>query len=175
MAQGYSLREFRELPQLLSAFDADTLAAVRELFAHFAREFVEMEPDGGRSLQVDDEFVALHSVRHGQPVLHAGDGEHGVDFDRILEGCRHNYPRMAGTLGPGLQDAGPCLVKDTMQLAAFSHNSFVLGHAAMLINEGPPQSFDRSLARRDGEPRRTSQSGFSAWPSRPAATTRAIR
>ncbi len=39
--------------------------------------------------------------------------------------------------GPGFA-AGPCLVKDTMQLAAFSHNHFMLGHAAMLVNEGLP-------------------------------------
>ena len=34
--------------------------------------------------------------------------------------------------------AGPCLFKDTMQLAAFNKNNFVLGHSAMLINEGLP-------------------------------------
>ncbi|MCX5710188.1 MAG: nucleotide sugar dehydrogenase, partial [Candidatus Omnitrophica bacterium] len=32
----------------------------------------------------------------------------------------------------------PCLLKDTMQLAAFNSNNFVLGHAAMMINEGLP-------------------------------------
>ncbi len=63
--------------------------------------------------------------------------QHGLDFNRILHGCRYKYPRMAGMPGPGLA-AGPCLVKDTMQLAAFSANKFVLGHAAMLINEGLP-------------------------------------
>jgi UDP-N-acetyl-D-mannosaminuronic acid dehydrogenase len=62
---------------------------------------------------------------------------HGLDFNRILHGCRHNYPRMQGMPGAGFA-AGPCLVKDTMQLAAFSQNQFVLGHAAMLINEGLP-------------------------------------
>ena len=34
--------------------------------------------------------------------------------------------------------AGPCLLKDTLQLAAFYHNTFFLGHAAMLVNEGLP-------------------------------------
>ena len=34
--------------------------------------------------------------------------------------------------------AGPCLLKDTMQLAAFNQNNFILGHSAMLINEGLP-------------------------------------
>jgi UDP-N-acetyl-D-mannosaminuronic acid dehydrogenase len=39
--------------------------------------------------------------------------------------------------GPGLA-AGPCLLKDTMQLAAFNNNNFTLGHASMMINEGLP-------------------------------------
>ena len=34
--------------------------------------------------------------------------------------------------------AGPCLLKDTMQLGAFDHGSFVLGQSAMMINEGLP-------------------------------------
>ena len=34
--------------------------------------------------------------------------------------------------------AGPCLFKDTMQLAAFNDNGFQIGHAAMLVNEGLP-------------------------------------
>jgi UDP-N-acetyl-D-mannosaminuronic acid dehydrogenase len=34
--------------------------------------------------------------------------------------------------------AGPCLFKDTMQLAAFSNNTFALGHSSMLVNEGLP-------------------------------------
>jgi UDP-N-acetyl-D-mannosaminuronic acid dehydrogenase len=63
--------------------------------------------------------------------------QHGLDFDRILHGCRYKYGRMEHAPGPGFA-AGPCLVKDTMQLAAFSQNQFVLGHAAMLINEGLP-------------------------------------
>ena len=36
---------------------------------------------------------------------------------------------------PGFS-AGPCLFKDTMQLAAYARNQFGLGHAAMQVNEG---------------------------------------
>jgi UDP-N-acetyl-D-mannosaminuronic acid dehydrogenase len=148
VAQGYSLREFRELPQLLSAFDADTLAAVRGLFAHFAREFVAMSPMEAELCKLMTNawrYVQFATVNQFYMLATAN----GVDFDRILEGCRHNYPRMAGMPGPGLA-AGPCLVKDTMQLAAFSHNHFMLGHAAMLVNEGLPNHLIE-LARRDGE------------------------
>ena len=48
---------------------------------------------------------------------------------------KQNYPRAERIPGPGFA-AGPCLFKDTMQLAAFSQNQFALGHAAMLVNEG---------------------------------------
>ena len=34
--------------------------------------------------------------------------------------------------------AGPCLFKDTLQLAAFNNNLFGLGYAAMTTNEGLP-------------------------------------
>ncbi len=148
VAQGYSLREFRELPQLLSAFDPAALAAVRGLFAHFAREFVEMSPMEAELCKLMTNawrYVQFATVNQFYMLATAN----GVDFDRILEGCRHNYPRMAGMPGPGLA-AGPCLVKDTMQLAAFSHNHFMLGHAAMLVNEGLPNHLIE-LARRDGE------------------------
>ena len=44
--------------------------------------------------------------------------------------------------------AGPCLLKDTMQLAAFNNNNFMLGHAAMMVNEGLPLYLVDRLSRR---------------------------
>jgi UDP-N-acetyl-D-mannosaminuronic acid dehydrogenase len=60
-----------------------------------------------------------------------------ADFQRIYQALREDYPRMQSVARPGFA-AGPCLLKDTMQLGAFNHNSFVLGQAAMMINEGLP-------------------------------------
>ena len=61
----------------------------------------------------------------------------GLDYERIRQGLAHDYPRAADMPAAGFA-AGPCLFKDTMQLAAFNNNNFVLGHAAMLVNEGLP-------------------------------------
>jgi UDP-N-acetyl-D-mannosaminuronic acid dehydrogenase len=63
--------------------------------------------------------------------------EQGLDFERIRQGLAQDYPRAADLPGAGFA-AGPCLFKDTMQLAAFNHNNFPLGHAAMAVNEGLP-------------------------------------
>lgn len=136
VAQGHSLREFRQLPQIISAFDAETLAAVRDLFSRFTPELVEMEPPEAELCKLMTNawrYIQFATVNQFY-MLASGCG---VDFERILHGCRHNYPRMVGMPGPGFA-AGPCLVKDTMQLAAFSQNHFMLGHAAMLVNEGLP-------------------------------------
>jgi UDP-N-acetyl-D-mannosaminuronic acid dehydrogenase len=136
VAQGFSLEEFRTLPQIISAFDEAALAAVKDLFGCFAGEFVVMSPMEAELCKLmTNAWRYLQFAAVNQFYMIAT--EHGLNFERILHGCRYRYPRMAGMPGPGLA-AGPCLVKDTMQLAAFSRNTFVLGHSAMLINEGLP-------------------------------------
>ena len=146
VAQGKSLREIRQLPQILSAFDPETLRAVRELFGRFAHEFIEMSP-----MEAELCKLMTNATRYIQFAIvnqfYTIARENNLDFDRILHGCRHNYPRMQGMPGPGFA-AGPCLLKDTMQLAAFSRNSFPLGHSAMLVNEGLPARLVE-LAKRD--------------------------
>jgi len=67
---------------------------------------------------------------------HTGMGL-SLDFERIRQGLALDYPRAADMPGAGFA-AGPCLFKDTMQLAAFNNNNFTLGHTAMTINEGLP-------------------------------------
>ena len=85
-----------------------------------------------------------------------------------------DYPRMAGHAQRSGFAAGPCLFKDTMQLAAANNNNFLLGHAAMLINEGLPNFVVRHIKLRVRRCPRCA-SACSAWRSRPTATTRASR
>lgn len=147
VAQGQSIREFRSLPQIISAFDAATLVRVRELFSRFTSEVLELDPMEAELAKLMTNawrYVQFATVNQFYMIAR----QHGLDFDRILHACRHNYPRMVGMPGPGFS-AGPCLMKDTMQLAAFSGNYFVLGHAAMLVNEGLP-SFLLEMAKREG-------------------------
>ncbi len=72
--------------------------------------------------------------------------KHGADFHRIREAVREDYPRMASFARAGYT-ARPCLLKDTMQLRAFDHNSFVMGESARMINEGFPATIVQQLKR----------------------------
>src|SRR6476619_7037532 len=63
--------------------------------------------------------------------------DYGLDYERIRSALAEDYPRAKDLPRAGFA-AGPCLLKDTMQLAAFNNNNFVLGHASMMVNEGLP-------------------------------------
>jgi UDP-N-acetyl-D-mannosaminuronic acid dehydrogenase len=71
----------------------------------------------------------------------------GLDYRQVADAMKRNYPRARGIPSPGLA-AGPCLFKDTMQLAAFSQNNFFMGHAAMVVNEGLPQFLIEHIKQR---------------------------
>jgi UDP-N-acetyl-D-mannosaminuronic acid dehydrogenase len=60
-----------------------------------------------------------------------------------------NYDRAKDFPKPGFA-AGPCLLKDTLQLSAFNNNRFLLGHAAMLINEGLPSFLTHQIKTKLG-------------------------
>jgi UDP-N-acetyl-D-mannosaminuronic acid dehydrogenase len=71
----------------------------------------------------------------------------GLDFERVRHAITFEYPRAADMPSAGFA-AGPCLLKDTMQLAAFNNNNFTLGHASMMMNEGLPLYVVSRIERR---------------------------
>ena len=58
-----------------------------------------------------------------------------LDFNKIRKITKDGYPRAEAMPSAGFA-AGPCLLKDTMQLLSFSRNNFSIGNSSMLVNEG---------------------------------------
>ena len=67
-----------------------------------------------------------------------------LDFFKIRKIMRDDYKRNANIPMAGFT-AGPCLLKDTMQLSSFYNHKFSLGHTAMAINEGLPKFLIQEL------------------------------
>lgn len=136
IAQGKAIEELRTLPQIISSFDEATLSEARELFSLLTKDIIVLEP-------IEAELAKLFTNvwRYIQFSIanqfYQITTQEGVDFYRLYNAITYKYPR-AQSFPPAGFAAGPCLFKDTMQLAAYSNNSFFLGHAAMLINEGMP-------------------------------------
>ena len=70
-----------------------------------------------------------------------------LDFFKIRNIMRDDYKRNAHIPMAGFT-AGPCLLKDTMQLSSFYNHKFSLGHTAMSINEGLPRFLIKQLEQK---------------------------
>jgi UDP-N-acetyl-D-mannosaminuronic acid dehydrogenase len=136
IAEGKAMEELFSLPQIVSARNQDVLDRAGKLFSHLTDAIVELQPEEAELAKLfTNTWRYIKFAAANQFFEMAND--HGLDYDRIRRALAQDYPRAADMPGAGFA-AGPCLFKDTMQLAAFADNSFVLGHTAMLVNEGLP-------------------------------------
>ena len=146
IAEGRAMSELHELPQVVSSRSARGRARAAELFGHLTNDVVHLEPEEAELAKLfTNTWRYIRFAIANQFYMIAND--FGLDFERVRAAIRHNYPRAADLPGAGFA-AGPCLLKDTMQLAAFNNNLFTLGHAAMMVNEGLPLYLVSRLARR---------------------------
>jgi UDP-N-acetyl-D-mannosaminuronic acid dehydrogenase len=136
IAEHKAMEELFTLPQIVSSRSEDGRQRAAALFGTLTDEIVHLEPEEAELAKLfTNTWRYIKFAAANQFYMMAND--RGLDFERIRKGLTHNYPRAKDLPGPGFA-AGPCLFKDTMQLAAFSDNTFNLGHSAMLVNEGLP-------------------------------------
>jgi UDP-N-acetyl-D-mannosaminuronic acid dehydrogenase len=146
VAEGHALEEIRTLPQIVSAFSAQGVAAAKALFEPLGVELIELTP-----LEAELAKLFTNTYRYitfavaNQFYMVACD--YDLDFYKVLHAVKHNYPRGADMPSAGFA-AGPCLFKDTMQMLSFNDNQFFLGHSAMLVNEGLPKFVVKRMLER---------------------------
>src|SRR6201999_4121423 len=136
IAEGKAMTELFSLPQIVSARSARGLERAAKLFSLLTDSVVELSPEEAELAKLfTNVWRYIKFAAANQFYMMAND--RGLDFERIREGLSRDYPRAADMPGAGFA-AGPCLFKDTMQLAALANNNFALGHTAMTVNEGLP-------------------------------------
>jgi UDP-N-acetyl-D-mannosaminuronic acid dehydrogenase len=147
IAEGKAMQEIVSLPQIISAFEPEALARAHQLFSIINQELIELTPlEAELAKLFTNSWRYLNFAISNQFYILAES--YGLDFYRIYDAVTRRYPRMKNFARAGFA-AGPCLLKDTLQLSAFSGNSFFLGHAAMLVNEAFP-NFIVSQLRKSG-------------------------
>jgi UDP-N-acetyl-D-mannosaminuronic acid dehydrogenase len=136
IAEGHAMTELFDLPQIVGARTARAGERAEKFFRTLTEEIIRLEPEEAELAKLfTNTWRYIKFATANQFWMMSND--YGLDFERIRSAIRQDYPRAADMPGAGFA-AGPCLLKDTMQLAAFNQNKFVLGHSAMLINEGLP-------------------------------------
>lgn len=145
IAEGHAMTELFSLPQIVSAYDDRATERAAELFGRLTDTIVELRPEEAELAKLfTNSWRYIKFAAANQYFMMASDL--GLDFGRIRSAMMQEYPRAADLPGAGFA-AGPCLFKDTMQLASVTGGAFALGHAAMLVNEGLPDYVVRQLER----------------------------
>jgi len=146
IAEHKAMEELFTLPQIVSSRSDSGRARAAELFGTLTEQIVHLEPEEAELAKLfTNTWRYIKFAAANQFYMMAND--RGLDFEKIRKGLTQDYPRAKDLPGPGFA-AGPCLFKDTMQLAAFSDNKFALGHSAMLVNEGLPLYLVSQLEKR---------------------------
>ncbi|WP_323743461.1 nucleotide sugar dehydrogenase [Agreia pratensis] len=146
IAEHKAMEELFTLPQIVSSRSDSGRQRASKLFRTLTDQIVDLSPEEAELAKLfTNTWRYIKFAAANQFYMMAND--RGLDFEKIRAGLTHDYPRAKDLPGPGFA-AGPCLFKDTMQLAAFSDNKFSLGHSAMLVNEGLPLYIVTQLEKR---------------------------
>lgn len=134
--QGYAIEELSKLPQIVAGFSNQSTKLASQLFLKITKKII-------KSSIKEAELVKLftNSYRYIQFAManqfYMMCEDNNLDYDSIRSIMTESYERVTDLPSAGLA-AGPCLLKDTMQLSAFYKHNFSLGHSSMLVNEGLP-------------------------------------
>jgi UDP-N-acetyl-D-mannosaminuronic acid dehydrogenase len=136
IAEGRAMVELYELPQIVASRSKRALERATKLFRNLTHDVVFLEPEEAELAKLfTNTWRYIKFATANQLFMMAND--FGLDYERIRSALVYNYPRAADLPQAGFA-AGPCLFKDTMQLAAFNNHNFQLGQSSVMINEGLP-------------------------------------
>ncbi len=136
IVEGEAMKELKKLPQIIGVRNDTTYESAKSVFDLLGVVSIRTTPEEAELAKLfTNTWRYIKFAAANQFWMMSND--FGVEYERVREAIRFDYPRAADLPGAGFA-AGPCLFKDTVQLAAFSGNHFPLGNAAILINEGQP-------------------------------------
>ncbi|MDO8639241.1 MAG: nucleotide sugar dehydrogenase [Candidatus Daviesbacteria bacterium] len=146
ITEGYAISELKELPQIIAGLSDYAVERASALFSMIAPMIIKTSMGEAELVKLFSNawrYIQFALANQFYMISH----KFGVDYERVRWAMKEGYKRATNLPSAGFA-AGPCLLKDTMQLAAFDTNNFLLGHAAMLINEGLPNFIVEELKRR---------------------------
>ena len=145
IVQGLALEELPKLPQIIAGRNEAAVKKCRSLFKKICSKIII-------TTIIEAELIKLFSNANRYinfaiaNQLYMICDENGLNFAKIRKIMREGYKRNLNLPLPGLT-AGPCLLKDTMQLSSFYKNRFSLGIGAMKINESFPDLIIKKIKK----------------------------
>tara|TARA_A100000164_G_scaffold373273_1_gene404137 strand:- start:118 stop:1284 length:1167 start_codon:yes stop_codon:yes gene_type:complete len=144
--QGSALVELNTLPQVISGINKKSIKNSVVFFKSFVEEIII-------SSVIEAELIKLFSNAWRYINFAASNQFYNIcqkfeiNFNELRKKMMKNYSRNQSLPLAGFA-AGPCLVKDTMQLVNLTNNKFTMGKASLKINEDFPNFLIKELERK---------------------------
>ena len=136
IAQGKSLKELPKLSQIISGKNKKAILESGKIFKKISKKIIYTKIAEAELIKLfSNAYRYINFSISNQFYIMCKNS--GLDFYKIREFMRDNYDRNIN-IAPAGFTAGPCLLKDTMQLSSFYKHNFLLGKSAMLVNENLP-------------------------------------
>jgi len=136
IVQGYAVRELNKLPQIISGLSEEAIESASLLFKKISSSVIittMAEAELAKLFANSWRYIQFAIANQFFMICEDQD----VDYEKVRSAMVEGYERAAQLPSAGFS-AGPCLLKDTMQISSFYQGGFHLGHSAMMINEGLP-------------------------------------
>ena len=146
IVQGKAISELSKLPQLVSGENKKAILESSKLFRKVCKKIIYTKV-------IEAELVKLFSNAYRYINFSISNQfymicqNQNLNFFKIRDIMKDGYLRNSSIPMSGFT-AGPCLLKDTMQLSSFYNHKFLLGHSAMSINEGIPKFIINKLEKK---------------------------
>ena len=146
IVQGSSISEMAKLPQIVSGFSKTAINNSSKLFRLISKKIIITTVLEAELIKLfSNSWRYVNFAVSNQFFMIASNLD--INYSRLRKLMIDGYERNKSIPMAGFA-AGPCLLKDTMQLTSFTENNFNLGHNAMLINEGLPSFIVENLKKK---------------------------
>ena len=146
IAQGQSLKELPHISQIISGTNDKAKLESGKMFKKVCKKIINTEIEEAELIKLFSNAYRYINFSISNQFYMMCQNQ-GLNFDKIRNLMRDNYERNENIPKAGFT-AGPCLMKDTMQLSSFYNHSFKLCHSAMSINEGLPLYIVKKLSEK---------------------------
>jgi UDP-N-acetyl-D-mannosaminuronic acid dehydrogenase len=145
ISQGNGIKELLTLPQIIGTSDQKTFSECCTIFKSLKVKILQTTFEEGEVAKLFcNTWRYLKFAIANQ--FYSICKDKNINFQRVRHAMMYNYDRAKDFPNSGFA-AGPCLLKDTMQLSAYSRQLFTFGHSAMLVNETLPEFLINNLKK----------------------------
>lgn len=146
IVQGKSIKELPKISQLVSGKNFISINESKKLFKKICKKIIKVTIKEAELIKLfSNAYRYIHFSISNQFYMICENNN--LNFLKIRNIMKDGYYRNSHIPGAGFT-AGPCLLKDTMQLSSFFNKKFSLGHTAMDINQNLPKFIIKNLKKK---------------------------